>query len=156
MNSGTFFQSGTGGGSAANYQLSSSCGSFSTTSTSYVDVTNLTCTITTTGGPVYLTLVPDGNTTPGNEANITYSGASNTAEMFIQFKRGVTAISVSQRETSDSGLTDTFESIPVGCLNTFDAPVAGTYTYTVQIKKGSGASSGVEVNFSKLLAYEIK
>src|SRR2546423_711560 len=44
------------GGGAANYAISSSSGAFSSSSASYVDIPNLTVTITTTGRPVILML----------------------------------------------------------------------------------------------------
>ena len=44
---------------AVGQQVSTSCANFTTTSATFVDVTNLTVTITTTGRPVVLLLQPD-------------------------------------------------------------------------------------------------
>lgn len=141
--------------SLPNNVLSASCSNFSTTSTSYVDVTNLSAVITTNGRPVIMTLVPDGDTTSGHEANVFFNGTTNTSEFKMQFLRDSTTVAIIQKETSDSGLTDIYESTPVGCVNAYDAPPAGTYTYKLQIKRGTGASAGVGINYAKLFVYEL-
>jgi hypothetical protein len=113
-------------------QLSSSSGAFSTSSAgSYVDVTNLSVTITTGGRPIQLALISDGS---GNQAYL--------ASGILQFVRGST------------GIADTFvasANIPVSAFSHVDVPSAGTYTYKVQLR---GQSTGY-CYYAKLLAFEL-
>lgn len=139
----------------SNYQISASSGLFATASTSYIDVTNLSVTITTTGHPVELSLVSDGNTTPGNEASIyAYSTTGDTARAEFAFIEGSTLIASHVLEPSISGSTSPFISIPSSSLRHFYHPPAGTYTYKIQVKKSQGTGFPVSVNYSKLVAAE--
>lgn len=153
----SFNESGGGGSGTgpANVIKSGSSGNFLTSSASFVDVTNLTTTITTNGGQVKLELIPDGNNTVGQESGLFMNGTSNTAEHFIQILRGSTVIAQFNSEVSNSGLTDIFELWPVGGIVAYDTPVAGTYTYKVQMKKGSGSITNVGISYASLLTWEM-
>lgn len=120
-----------------NYGVSSSCGSFSSSSSSYVDITNLSVTITTTGNPVYITLTTDnGENSPGF-----YSGGSTT----IRIVRGATDLGDSVSSSA---------SIPLPVPSALDVIGAGTHTYKVQMRHFS-AGSGVLQHY-KLAAWELK
>lgn len=137
---------------ALGQQLSSSSGSFSTTSTSYVDVTNLTDTITTTGRPVWVGLESDGGGTicvVGSTATSGVTGISATVGII----RGATEISTLGIFNGGSSSSLLAVSLPCSSVNHIDVVGAGTYTYKVQVK-GSSNSTG-RVQQAKLLVYEL-
>lgn len=124
---------------ALGQQLSASCGNFSTSSTSLVDVTNLSVTITTTGRAVLIMLVNEG-TVNGN--TIQYNGAN---------AGGITVVRDST--SIGNGFLNFSGQIPASGITYYDEPAAGTYTYKVQ---ASVLTSGtVNVNRLKLLVYEL-
>lgn len=139
-----------------NYQVSSSCGNFSTASASYTDVTNLSVTITTSGNPVRLMLVPDGS---GTVATITAQNttAGQNAIVDISFNRAGSTISENQFAWQSTGVTILALNYAVGVSTHayFDPVSAGTYTYKVQIRTTGGAGTSVQLNNAKLVAYEI-
>lgn len=137
------------------YQLSSSTGTFSTSSGTYVDVTNATVTITVTGRPVIISLVGDG-ANPGNNTKLlaTNSGAVTSIECDFKLLQGSTVLNEFQLLKAGSSASNHAISIPVGAINTVDVPAAGTYTYKLQAKQNV-ASTTCAVFYSKLLAYEI-
>ena len=124
--------------------ISSSCGNFSTTSGTLVNVTNLSVTIVTTGNPVVIQLISDGS---GNRSIISaQSGVFAT----LAILNGSTVISETQLSMGAAGATSI--SIPPGAVNTVDFPSAGTITYKVQI---AASSSTAQVAYCKLVAYEL-
>lgn len=135
---------------AADYQLSASCGSFSTSSTSFVDVTNLSVTYTGTGRPLILKIIPDGSTLSYYQ----FSGSANlTKEIDVQILSGSTVIYgtvLSFTLAATSTMTD-FKLMPV--LETTIFPAAGSNTYKVQIKS-TNALNTVSINNMKLYAFE--
>ncbi len=147
--------SGAGGGAAPNYAISSSCGATSNGSGTFTDVTNLSVSLTTTGNPVLLLIVHDGNTTTGHEGAIVADRASgNTAIGLLAFLEGSTRISTQKLEESSSGLTSSDLQIPPSSFKHFYVPAAGTYTYKVQTAV-SGSTNSVDTNYVKLVAIEI-
>lgn len=136
---------------ASNYTISTSSGSFSTSSTVAVDVTNLSVTITTTGNPVELFLI-------GNDAaQSTYIGNSHVTatSLFLSIKalRGVTQIGL--YDLDFLGASGTIGgNIPPGAVRFFDVPAAGTYTYKIQTYVGNASDVGA-FNNVKLVAREI-
>lgn len=142
---------------AVGEQLSASCGTFGTSSTSAVDVTNLSVTITTTGRPVVVKLVADGT---GSQSYVSF-GSVNTGDRkqgAIIFLRGATTVSFNT--TGSNGLTggtnfSQFIHYPAGAFEHIDVVAAGTYTYKAQaIVVGADVSTVNVVNI-KLIAYEL-
>jgi hypothetical protein len=138
-------------------QISLSCGTgggASTTSATYVDVTNLTVTITTTGRPVTVMLQPDGSVSgPGL---LQSEGTTDNTAAFYAINRGgavifETGIAVN---VGASGSTTTTISFPAGSLFFVDPVGAGTYTYKVQFKRNS-ATDTAKINYCKLVAFEL-
>ncbi len=130
--------------------VSSASGTFSSNSTSFVDVTNLTVTITTSGRPVMLMLQSDGSS---NVAMLgTNAGAGSFGEM--QFVRASTTLAVHQfwgaasTNGVQSGIASAFRYLNSGL-------VAGTYTFKVQARSSSGGGNTVQVRNCVLVAYEI-
>ena len=138
--------------------VSASSGSFSTTSTTYVNVTNLSVTITTSGRPVSVGLVDDGTLSGGGGGvTITNSSPSSAGSgsilrngtTFVAFPLFLTAYPLT---TSPS----TVLALPGSAISTLDFVTAGTYTYIFQAKAGTSPTTGTNVNvyYVKLFAYE--
>lgn len=115
--------------SAVNSQTSSSCGSFNTNSTSYVDITNLTATITTTGRPVQIMCV-------ASSSPESYFAGFTSAAMSIKILRGASAVSENQLNSQ----------VPPSSILHYDPVAAGTYTYKLQAKTASGATAVFAAN----------
>ena len=122
-------------------QISSSCGLFFTTSTSFVSVTNLSVTITTSGRPIMLMIQPDGTAGAG------IIGVSGNETIGVEFQRGTFAICYSQFSWTSAGSTSS------SSMQYLDAQPSGTYTYAVNIKSIGGLS--VSLTNSVLVAYEL-
>lgn len=119
---------------------SSSSGSYSTTSTSYADVTNLECDLTTVGRPVF------GYLTAGSSLGyiqVSRTTATDMTRGFIQILRGSTVIAEHRIgfQVEQNGSGDKRLHVPPGTISFFDDGVLdspGTYTYKVQAKSDSG------------------
>lgn len=118
----------------SNNSVSSSSGNYSHSGV-YADVTNLSVTITTTGRPVVVMLIPDGS------ANYSYCGSNGSG--FYKILRDSTAIYES--------VSNDAVYFPCSAIMAFDIVAQGTYTYKIQ----SSSSSTVYTQYCKLLAYEI-
>jgi hypothetical protein len=118
-----------------------SSGTFTTASATLVAVTNLTCTITTTGGPVLLCMQS------GSTANTSYMGnpTANVASSLAYFRDAV-QLSLDQLSFGTSGYPN------IGCCQFIDTPVAGTYTYTIRASAGGGT---FDIQYAKLVAMEL-
>ena len=121
---------------AGNIALSNSTGTFATTSTSFVLITNLSISLTTVGSPVFIAFVPDGST---NQSEVF---SSNNAA--FELRRNGTNIASWGLGASNG--------TPVS-LNAIDVVGAGTYVYALF---GAVVSSGtLTVDYSRLMAYEL-
>ena len=124
----------------ANIVTSSSCGNFvGSAGAGPNQVTNLSVTITTTGRPIWISLIPDGTT----GSNYFSSASGGTGNLYLF--RGVTQLS--NLVISVSGV----DFGPMSCA-TVDVPAAGTYTYTCQY---SNATNNLYVQNIKLMAMEM-
>lgn len=118
-------------------QISSSSGIFTTTSfASFVPVTNLSVTITTSGRPVMLMVQADGTGSASSFECVSHPGV-------LAFFRGTTNLGSAALPASQ---------VP-GFMSYLDVVAAGTYTYTLQAKVVSGGTLGV--SFAVLVAYEL-
>jgi hypothetical protein len=133
-----------GPSSTQNFQISSSSGTFTTSSSSFVAVTNLSVTITTIGNPVQLRLQADGTANP----TVIYNGIS--ASSIFAFFRGLTQLNADQVAASNSA---TLNYYPPGAFAFLDHPTAGTYTYTLQVKTSAGTAS---CQYVSLVAQELR
>jgi len=127
---------------AGGVALSGSSNSFSTSSLTPSDVTNLSVTITSTGRPIQIGLICD-ETNAFCRFSIDGGG---TATIFIY--RDSTLIS------STDILGDI--SIPPSSVNMIDFPAAGTYTYKIQLGlafQPGGAQAFLQ--FARLCVYEL-
>lgn len=131
--------------------ISDSSGTFSTSSASYVPVTNLEVTITTIGRPVALFLKPDSASVQANIYAIDVSGANANAK--FRFVRDTTALGDHQLAMFSGGSSSVQIYSPLGCVLDVDAtPPAGTYTYTVEIKASAGSAG---LFYGNLVAVEL-
>ena len=111
-------------------KTASSSGSFSTGSGTYVDVTNLSVTITTNGLPVLLML------TQGGSGSNSYIGNTGSGTAYFRIDRG--GSNITQAELKGAGI-----NIPPGAICSIDTPTAGTYTYKVQARIGTATTAVV-------------
>lgn len=123
---------------------SSDTGSFTTSSTSYVDVTNATLSITTTGRPVFVGLMSNA---VGGAVAITTAGAGNSGGFKIL--RGTSTISITTIGVGTNTVT-----VPCGAVHHIDLVGAGTYTYKLQAVVSIGTATAAVGN-CKLVAYEL-
>lgn len=129
--------------------VSSSSGTFSTTNTSYTDVTNLSVTITTTNRPVFVGLISDGAIT-GTGGLATYN-ASALAGAKIRILRDMTTI-YEYRLQMSAGVS---WIIPCGSVWHIDtSPGSGSRTYKVQVLSVVGTTT-TYVQDAKLIAFEL-
>lgn len=139
---------------ALGQQISSSgSGTFSTSSGSLTDVTNLSVSITTTGRMVHLALIDDNSGT-ASIVTVQASGNNQTASCQFAFDRGGSTLALMQAgHFWSSGTTLDSDWYPVSTFQYFDVVAAGTYTYKFQAKNLSNATCSVQ--HAKLVAYEL-
>lgn len=130
---------------------SSSSGLFTTSSTSYVNATNLTVTISTSGRPVFVGLISDG-VGSSSFINVGTTGPTGTANFAIL--NGSTIVGSHTLATSASGVSSVGVTVPSSALWHIDFPAAGTYTYKIQARSPAGTATA-EVFNSILTAYEL-
>lgn len=136
--------------------LSGTSGTFASTSTSLTNITGLQATLTTSGRPVYIGLIPDPSTT-GTTAFLGSSAVadSETESQYYILRDGVIIGCgfdlLTQDNVSSSNPIEI--NVPPGVINTVDFVAAGTYTYTLQ----GVLIRGTEffVHFCNLVVYEL-
>jgi hypothetical protein len=120
----------------------------------------LTCTITTTGRPVRVFLIPGiGPASPGDPAGVVGGAVpgGTPSDLWVSFGIFNGATQISHQDIYfdfPSGITATYYYIPCGSIEVLDFPAAGTYTYTVQAQSNN-ANSEYWIMAAKLIAYEI-
>ena len=135
--------------------ISSSSGAASTASTSLIDVTNLTVTITTSGRPVSLYLIP--NTSGDSSISVRTTGTSDVTGLFAIIRDAVTTVSTHLLgiEADDAPVGANLKTeCPASAIAMVDVIGAGTYTYKVQYRTSS-IGCVIAVNNSRLVAYEL-
>jgi hypothetical protein len=112
----------------------------------WLDVPNLNVTISTSGRPVMLLLVPDGEVGGGVLWTNTYS------QMDLRYVRDGTEIA----KTTMTNMAGGGIYAPPGGFSQVDVVGGGTHTYKLQFQKSSGGSGQqVGVRNCKLVAYEL-
>ena len=130
--------------SGYNEVISSSSDVFDTSSVTFVDITNLTVSITTKGGRVMLACVPDESTS-GSYFEVSRTGGGAGAN--IQLFRAGVAIDETRMLTASAQAR-----FPAGSVVFTDKPSAGTYTYKLQVQ---ATGDVFQARYVKLLAYEL-
>lgn len=138
---------------ALGLQVSSSSGSFTTTSASLVDVTNLSVTAVSTGRPMFVGMVPDGTggaamvSATLSVAAVAVSGNLDILEDAVTF--------IGPFSLSHAGASATLAAYwPCPAYQVIYTPAAGSHTYKVQASRTS-ANLTVAVSNCKLVAYEL-
>lgn len=137
---------------ALGQQLSSAIAGFTTSSTSFVDVTGASVSITTTGRPVWVGLQGSGVSSANAVACSTLSATIVACENAIL--RSGTTISDSNIGGNNPAGTSYSFTIPPSSFWYIDVPSAGTYTYKLQTKVNTGTVTSGFSNI-KLIAYEL-
>ena len=139
---------------AVGQQVSSSSSTFTTSSATAVDITNLTVTITTTGRPVFVGLVAEGLTGGGNYSFIGFaSTGGDTASGEYLLLRDATQVSRIYLRNTVNAATTVIHYHPPAALHIIDVVAAGTYTYKAQALLTAG-NTCYAYN-CKLVAYEL-
>lgn len=135
---------------ALGQQISSSSLSWSDNTGGWVDVTNLSVSITTSGRPVMLIIQSDGSGTAGYLGGFT-GGLNNDLEVTFRLMRDTTEIARWDYKDFEAGLS----AIAAWgtAHNHMDVVGAGTYTYKLQAILVTGAE--VRCYNSKIAAYEL-
>jgi len=144
-----------------NFQASSSCGYFITSSTSLQQVTNFNTSITTLGNPVRVELSPDGSSINSviELLNVSeYSPYGPNGTMYIQIQRNGFAIYNTTLNACYVGQPPLSFASPASLISFTDyglngAP--GTYSYVMYVCVNSPSWNAV-VSYCTLLAYEIR
>lgn len=127
---------------AGNIAISSDNGSF--TGVPIYGTQLLACTLTTTGRPVYLSLIAAVDNTDSNTSSLGTDGGSS---YFVAIFRGVTQVASFQ--IGGAG----FSSSP-GAIRSIDLPSSGTYVYSLQARLASGSGNFL-LSHTSLMAFEI-
>lgn len=134
--------------------ISSTCGTFTTTSTTDVDVTGLQVTITTTGRPVVLMLIPN-STSSELYAFQTVSAGQITIGFYVSIVRDGSTLNSQNIELGlNTGNAQRF-GVPLTSISLFDPVAAGTYTYKIQVRSNVIGGTTVRVRDANLVAYEL-
>lgn len=123
--------------------MSASAGTFTTTSATPVDVTNLSTILTTSGRPVRVELIADGTSNTSFIGTTTTSNGGNFN--FVRVLSGTPTTIV-----FGSSLANQIQLSP---LSFVDTPAAGTYTYKLQLQASSATTATVK--FLRIIAYEL-
>jgi hypothetical protein len=130
--------------------ISASSTTFSSSTAAFVDVTPLSVTITTTGRPVTIFMIADGDTANASQVATTVDGSGNQLYQ-VKFLRDATTVAL-----FSIGGTFAAGAAPAVAPSSFrhlDFPSAGTYTYKVQVKPF--LSTTINVTRAKLVAFEL-
>lgn len=132
---------------ALGQQVSSACTSYTLTG-SRADVTNLSVTITTTGRPVYVGIIPDGNTFSSSSGDVSQIIISvNSSFVCLNFDRSGTNLGdhLFAGNQNDAHALSGFHMI--------DVPASGTYTY--KLRGYNCLAGGAILYHVKLIAFEL-
>ncbi len=138
---------------ALGQQLSSSCGTFSVSGGGETDITNLSCSITSTGRPVFIGLVPDGS---ANQSLMQLDCAAGTqATVSLRLYRDSTEIydnylEVLLASTGGAGPTVNYPPGSVWMIDT--GASAAAYTYKITAARSAGTFN---LQYCKLIVYEL-
>ena len=129
---------------ASNYQISATCGTFSTTSTSFTAVTNLAINFTAVSGrPVFISIQSDST------ATASFIGTNSGETIGWQILAGVRVVATGSINASTGGII----RIPVSSITHVDtAATAGNNAYNLYIKSTSGTA--VTISGAKIACWQ--
>lgn len=134
------------------FGISSSCGTYTTTSTSFVDVTNLSFQIQTSGRPIMLGFIPTTGSNPTGYFGVD-DNSTGLQGCYLQILRDVTIVSQTALQAVFDGTIPELK-IPASSFSFIDQPAAGTYTYKLQVRN---APAGINFRAQdvKMFGYEL-
>lgn len=138
------------------FAISSSSGTFTTTSTTLTQVTNFSITLVTTGRPVFIFVQSDGlSVTNAGCVNCTAATATEAGAFFVIDRDAATAVYPTKLDFApgSSTISDTI-TVPPGAVCAIDFPGAGSHTYILNAKV-LGASMTAGVLNCVMVAYEL-
>ena len=140
---------GTGG-----LAISSTCGSFSTSSQTPIQITNLSVTLTCLGNPIMISLIPDSSGFPSIFTSQTISNVAT--QTFSQIIFYVASSEIGRVEVGGHITANTNGSftVPASSCSVICFPGSGTFTFTA--KALTDSTSNVFVQQCQLVAYELK
>lgn len=124
---------------------------FTTTSTSYTDVTGLSVSITSTGRPIYIGVACAHSSSACSVYGSNSSGTN--VEVTLKLFRDALSIANTYGVLGQTFASNSQVRIPPSSIWYIDEPPAGTYTYKIQTAVQSGTTAGFEQ--LKLIAYEL-
>lgn len=130
-------------------EVSNSSGGFTTSSSTPVDVTNLSFNITTTGRPVFVFLQPAGSTSSGKVSSNGISGDTNNGILYLL--RDGTIIAQFAIDNSVQGVLHSVSFPPSSVMYLDTGADANVHTYKIQ---ASASLNQIEVANCKLVAFE--
>lgn len=134
--------------------VSLSCGTFSTMSGTYVNVTNLAGTMTTSGRPVVIMLIGDGSSAPGVSMSDTVDlSAAGFMQVAVSGSATTAFLANSWSASGTPTFTASFPGAP-GIVAIYPAS-AGTYTFTAQAHVTIGGNVTLNISHMKLAVYEL-
>lgn len=137
---------------AVGQQISASSGNFGCNSET--DVTNFSLTITTSGRPVVIGMMPDGSSNRSRIQCIESSG--NTAQADVRLYRNGGFVSRFNMMQAANGITTNTQSLPPGCIIYVDNIGAGTYTYKFTLASTNPTgSTAANVQYCKMYVFEL-
>lgn len=134
--------------------MSEPLATFSGSSLSFVDITNLSVTLTTSGGPVFVGLIPYGTGGVIGGFNCRYRIIRDPL-LDPDLAIGGTLLTFKREEVGFNA------SIPASSLTAihWDVDIAGTHTYQVQVRSEILVSTGLSESYYcadiRLIAYEL-
>lgn len=142
---------------AANKSTSSNNPSGGITSTTLVDVGNLTVTLTTVGRPVFLAIQNGLTAIPGSSSiRLSATTTAQTLGMYLAFLRDGTVITVIQTAITFNATSASWVyAVPYGAFHFIDTGAsAASHTYKVQVAVTTGVTCTIDGIFN-LLGYEM-
>lgn len=130
---------------------SSSCGVFTTASSTFVNITNLSVSLVTSGRPIFVGLVSDQS---GNNSFI--GATSSSASLDAAFVVSALGVLFAQYDLflTVTGATALEHHVPSSSLFAIVTLPAASYTFNAQCKLITGALA--LASYSKLIAFEMK
>lgn len=148
---------------SSNKVVSSSIGTQSFTSASYIDATNLSATITSTGNDLEILLIPDGTAalSQATPAGLSISGGTYGATEEVAYLRfydvsnsleiaGFVLKTVTQPFSYSKGVWTP------NCFQCLYIPTAGSINIKVQVARGGTTTASVNLSYCKLYIRERK
>ena len=132
----------------------SNSGAFSDNTNSFVDITNMTDTITTTGGKV-ICMITHKSSSGDARNELRQVGSTTSFDCQIRFLRDATVIATYQTGIMfDDSSTSRQLAIPTSAYSCVDDPASGTYTYKVQLSSIAGGHN-IDFTNSHLVLLEV-